>query len=131
MEKVKKIGLFDFLHSINVSKTDLLEGNEKQYEPFMINRGLAQNIDTLLTADRLNQLHHLPKDLQYRYALADIPQKKRYGKWSKKPEVNPDIELICNYYEVNREVAQGYLRLLKPEDIEDIRERMSGGGRKK
>lgn len=132
-EQEKAPGLFDWAHSINVSKTNLMvsEIAEKGYDPFMINRCLAQNIDTLLSADRMNQLHHLPKDIHYAYLLADVSQKKRYGKWAKKPEVNKDLELICSYYEVNHEVAQGYLRLLKPEQIEELRERMSGGGRKK
>ncbi|AUR97724.1 clamp loader A subunit [Vibrio phage 1.244.A._10N.261.54.C3] len=128
-----KIGLFDFLHSINVSKTDLMEreGALKQYDPFIIRRGVAQSLDTLDYASRMNELHYIEPALQYQYLLHSIPKKKRYSKWSKRQEVDQSLNVIMEYYQVSLEKAQGYRRLLNDGQVNELRERLTGGGRGK
>ncbi|CAL9957127.1 clamp loader of DNA polymerase [Vibrio phage D528] len=130
--KPVKYGLFDWLHSINVSKTNLMEqdGAAKQYDPFIIRRGIAQSLDTLDYASRMNELHHIEPELQYMYLLHSIPKKKRYSKWSKKQAVDENLTTIMEYYQVSLEKAQGYAKLLNQGQINELRERIKGGGRK-
>lgn len=133
--EIPKYKIFDWLHSVNVSKTYLMQDNHpdlvKQYDPFMFNRWLAQNIDTVGIADILNGMHHLPRDIQYRYALAGISRKKRYAKWAKKSETNPDVMTLAKFYKVNVAVAELYIKLMTPEQLEETLERASGGGVRK
>ncbi|QZI90480.1 DNA polymerase [Vibrio phage 207E48.1] len=132
-DKPLKIGLFDWLHSINMSKTDLMEqeGAVKQYDPFIIRRGVAQSLDTLDFASRMNELHYLEPELQYQYLLHSIPKKKRYSKWSKKQEVDENLTVVMEYYQVSLEKAQGYMKLLTQGQVNELRERLTGGGRGK
>lgn len=132
--EIRKVKLFDWLHSINVSKTDLMIGDVavmKQYDPFIINRGLAQSIDTLMTADKMNSMPDVPKDIHYKYCLAAVKSKKRYAKWPKKLQVNPNIHIVAEHYNVNHEVAEMYIGLMTDTQIEEVVERASGGGRRK
>lgn len=133
MAKQESIKLFDWLHSINFSKTDLMTGVDgavKQYDPFIIRRGVAQSLDTIGFAGRMNELHHLSPELQYQYLLHSVPKKKRYDKWSKRNEVDENLKVIMEYYQISLEKATGYQKLLTQGQINELRERLKGGGRK-
>ena len=49
-EKLSKISPFDFVNSINFTKQNLIidERTENEYNPFIVNRGLGFNPDTIL-----------------------------------------------------------------------------------
>ena len=53
---------FDYLNSINDTKKDLMVDDitEKQYNAFLVNRGLSYFSDTVLFANEMNVHHHLP-----------------------------------------------------------------------
>ena len=48
---------FDYLNSINMTKKDLIvdEQSEKDYVPFIVNRGLGYFADTVLFANEMNE----------------------------------------------------------------------------
>jgi hypothetical protein len=132
MAEEVKVGLFDWLGALNTTKANLLnEGSEKSYDPFIIRRGIAQNMDTVLLAQEMNKLHALPKRLQHDFFLFAITKKKRYGKWSKKEAAVEKLQTISTYYKVSLREAQEYAPLLTDDQVKELVERMDTGGRKK
>lgn len=127
------MNIFDFLNSINYTKEDLLTNseNEKEYIPFVINRGLSMSYDTILYANEMNKRSFLDKEVQYRYLRLAISKKKRYINWTKKDHSSSDdIRLISEYYKYNTESALEALTLLTEQQIDEIRTLMDIGGRK-
>lgn len=132
MADESKVGLFDWLGALNTTKQNLLnEYTEKSFDPFIIRRGIAQNMDTVLLAQEMNKLHALPKVMQHDFFLGAITRKKRYGKWSKKEAVVEKIQTISTYYKVSLKEATEYAELLSDAQVAELVERMDTGGRKK
>lgn len=123
---------FDYLNSINLTKTDIMEDDiaEKAYNSFMINRGLSYFNDTVLMANEMNLYSHLDKKLQYHFLINIVRKRKRFSKWAK-PETESDIEAVKEYYGYNNEKAKEALTLLSPENISIIKKKVSKGGRRK
>lgn len=122
---------FDYLNSINYTKQDIMIGEEaeKDYNSFMVNRGLSYFYDTAVLANIMNQYHHVDKKLQYHFFINTIRKRKRFSKWNK-PETHSDIEVIKEYYGYNNEKARQVLSLLSPEKIKIIKQKVNRGGRK-
>lgn len=122
---------FDYLNSINYTKQDIMIGEEaeKDYNSFMVNRGLSYFYDTAVLANMMNQYHHVDKKLQYHFFINTIRKRKRFSKWNK-PETHSDIEVIKEYYGYNNEKARQVLSLLSPEKIKIIKQKVNRGGRK-
>lgn len=122
--------LIQFLDSIMVNGQDLLTDDEalKAYAPFVINRGVAQSISTVMYAQEMNKASGITKEMHYAYLRKSIPKKKRYEKWPKKEELGEHIEVIRKYYSVSNEKAQEYASVLTPQQIEVLKQRMDPGG---
>ena len=106
---------FDFLNEINYGKKDLIVDDidqqiEKQYNPYIINRGLSYFYDTVHYANDMNTRHHLDKKLQNSYLLNIIRKNKRFSKWHK--------------------AAKEVLPLLTTEDIKQMKKVLDKGGMK-
>lgn len=118
-------GLFDFLGALTNTKEDLLKTTDpdvlKAFDPFMTRRGLAQNKDTLVIAEQMNQLHMLSDWMQWNMAFHEIPKRKRYSPWSKKGAMDPDVKMLSDYYYISEEKASEYLKFLPEKAIEEIR----------
>lgn len=125
----QKVSPFDFLQSINVTKNDIFQGNEKGYVPFVVNRSLSYFNDTVLLANEMNRYHHLDEKLQYHFLLNIVRKRKRFSKWVK-PETENDIEVVKEYYGYSNDKARQVLSLLTPEQITTIRNKVNKGGRK-
>lgn len=124
--------LIQFLDSIMVNGTDLLTDEEavKAYTPFVINRGVAQSISTIMFAQQMNKAPGLSKEMHYAYLRKAVPKKKRYDKWPKKEEMGEDLQLIQQVYQVSIEKAQEYLAVLTPQDLAAIKALTDTGGRR-
>lgn len=124
---------FAYLNAINTTKVDLMTGSEddeqeeKEYVPFVVNRSLSYFPDTVLYANEMNLLPNLDKKLQFHYLINSIRPRKRYSKWVKKLEDN-DLSAVMEYYECNARKAETALRLLSPDQIEQIKLRLLKGG---
>jgi hypothetical protein len=119
---------FDWLNSINL-KTEIDESLiEKEYNPFMVNRGLSYFNDTVFWANEMNMKSFLDKDMQYKFLLNTVKKGKRFGKWAKS-EKDETIDMLVEFYQVNRQRAQEISRLLNTKQIQTIREKMFKGGR--
>ena len=124
--------LKDWLNSINFNKTNLIEEDPstiKDYAPYIINRCLSGNIDSILFANEMNKYSFLDKDMQYSFYLNTLRKKKRFSPWLRKDKVT-DLEIIKQYYGYSNEKASNALKILTPEQINYIKQRLDTGGSK-
>ena len=121
---------FDIVKAVN-AKNDVRdsEGFNKAYTPFIVNKAMANHQQTVLFANEMNQRAHLDKDQQYDFYFHGVPKNpKRFGKWRKK--TNEDhVELIQSHYRVNTQRAEQYLKILTPDQIQEIEALYYEGGR--
>jgi hypothetical protein len=124
---------FDFLKAINQSKEDLIRSSdspevaERDYKPFIVNKGLSYFVDTILYANEMNSRAFLSNKLQNDYFLNSIRSGKRFSKWHKKEE-NQEIDCVKEYYQVSDKRAQEILKILSPEQLSLIKIRIIKGG---
>jgi alpha-amylase/alpha-mannosidase (GH57 family) len=101
---------------------------EKEYVPFLVNKSLSYQKDCILFANEMNRRHFLDNKLQFDFLINTIRSKKRsFVKWVK-PEVNDDVNMIKKYFGYNDDKARQALRVLTPEDLAIVRDRMDVGG---
>ena len=117
---------FEFIKSISSSKKDIME-NEKDYNAFMINRGLSYFPDTVIYANEMNKFHHLDSRLQYSFLINIIRKRNRFSKWNKSIE-SENINAIKRYYNYSNEKARDVLPLLSNKNLKIIRGRINHGG---
>jgi hypothetical protein len=127
MEKI--MNPFALISSISNTKLDILE-NEKDYNAFMVNRGLSYFPDTVIYANEMNKFHHLDSRLQYTFLINIIRKRNRFSKWNKSDE-SEDINAIKEYYGYSNEKARDVLPLLSNESLKIIRGRINHGGTKR
>jgi hypothetical protein len=122
---------FDYLNSINDTKQDIMKDDidERSYVPFVINRTLSYFADTVAIANEMNRYHHIDKKLQYHFLINIIRKRKRFSKWAK-PDLVSDMDVVKQYYGYSNEKARQVLHLLSPEQLEELRKKVSKGGRK-
>ena len=117
---------FEFIKSISSSKKDIME-NEKDYNAFMVNRGLSYFPDTVIYANEMNKFHHLDSRLQYSFLINIVRKRNRFSKWNKSIE-SDNISAIKEYYNYSNEKARDVLPLLSNENLRTIRGRINHGG---
>jgi hypothetical protein len=120
---------FDFINAIN-HKTPIewTEEVEKDYAPFMINRGLGYFPESVQIANELNKLSHIDKKMQFDLLYALVPRGKRFTKWNK-ADNNPDVILLTNVFGYSRQYASTVIDLFTQEQLEELRMRIDTGGR--
>lgn len=123
---------FEYVNAINTSKKDIMIDDlaEKAYVPFTVNRSLSYFSDTVLVANEMNKHHHIDKKLQFHFLINIIRKRKRFSKWNK-PELVSDADVVKEYYGYTHEKARQVLPLLTPDQIMNLREKVSKGGRRK
>jgi hypothetical protein len=143
--EVKKLTPFTFLNSINEGRKGkhLLEdctaddsietpnpdAADKQYVPFIINRGLSNYKDTVLFANEMNMHASLPARMQYDFYRNIVVPKKRFAKWNKKPKVIEDIKAIQKAYNYSQEKAEAVYSMFNKDQISALHARLNKGGR--
>ena len=118
--------LKDWLNSINFTKEDLSE-DIKDYSPYVINCCLSGNLDCIMFVNEMNRYHNLDKDMQYNFYLNTLRKMKRFSPWLRKDKVT-DLEIIKQYYGYSNEKAENALKILTPEQIKFIKQRLDTGG---
>ena len=121
--------LKDWLNSINFTKENLIEDPStiKDYAPYVINRCLSGNLDSIMYANEMNKYSFLQKDMQYSFYLNSLRKKKRFSPWLRKDKVT-DLEIIKQYYGYSNEKALQALKILTPDQINFIKQRLDIGG---
>ena len=114
---------FDFLNSINDNKKDLFEDpqNEKEYAPFLINKGLSYFPDTILYANEMKW--------QFDFLRFSIPKRRRFSKWHKKEKASDIIKLVMKHYKYSEKKAYEVLDILSDDNIKELIETYQEGGR--
>lgn len=121
--KTNKIGLFDIIANITFDKKDNWFNYSGQYEPFMTNRTFSMDNDYIGVADIANRFDSgITKKMQYDFYRTILPKAKKHFKFVKK-EKSEDIDMIAHYYNINKQTAKKYAKLLTPDQIEQIRSR--------
>ena len=123
------MGPFDFIKAINESK-DVMKNDpfaEKDYIPFLVNRGLSFFQDTILQVNEMNRNHFLDNKLQFDYLINNIRPRKRWSKWLK-PDKIDNLELVKLYFGFGNEKAKEALEVLTNEDIVEIKSKLARGG---
>jgi hypothetical protein len=123
--------LGDWLNSINLTKKNLIDDDKnliKDYPPYIINKCLSGQIDSILFSNEMNMYHHLDKDMQYSFYLNSLRKRKRFSPWIRKDKVN-DLECVKQYYGYSNEKALQALKILNKEQIKFIKKRLETGGK--
>jgi len=122
---------FDFLNEINYGKKNIMidDITEKQYNSFMVNRGLSYFKDTVVIANEMNINHHLDNRLQFDFLINIIRRKRRFSKWNK-PQIVDDLGVIREYYGYSNKQAKAVHNLLSSEQIGELRKKVYKGGKK-
>lgn len=125
--------LKDWLNSINFNKNNILEEDSylsKEYPPFIINKCLSGHMDCIMQANEMNKYHFLDKDLQYNFYLNTLRKRKRFSPWIRKEKVS-DLDYVKRYYGYSNEKASQVMKILTPDQITYIKQRLETGGSKK
>jgi hypothetical protein len=133
MSTNKEYSPFDFMNAVSLTKEDLIrnsdnpEMTEKEYVPYMVNRGFANFQDTILHANEMNQRHHLFHGAQFDYYLGALRKRKRFSKWHK-ADKSKDLDAIQQVYQCNRTVAKMYLKALSADQMKQVHSKLVTGG---
>jgi len=119
---------FEYIKAITDSKKNILE-DEKDYNAFIVNKGLSYFHDTVLFANEMNINHQLDPKLQFEFYINSIRKRKRFSKWHKATE-DEALLIVKEYYGYNNENAKYALSILSADDIEQLKMRLYKGGRK-
>ena len=124
--------LKDWLKSINETKTNLIDNDstlEPKYLPYIVNRCMSGQIDTLMFANEMNISNHLDNKLQYDFLLYTLRKKKRFSPWKRKDELS-NLSIVKEYYGYSDEKARQVLPLLTEDQLNIITRRLNTGGLK-
>lgn len=126
----QRLSPFDFIKSINEKTENLMVVSpdvEKDYIPFVVNRGLSFSADTILYANEMNCLPFTERRMQYDYLYHSVRRRKRFEKWIK--PVEGDEELVhaaMQRYGIGRKRAGEYISLMDDDAREALRRGRGG-----
>jgi len=128
--KAPSISPFDFINAIHHTKENLItdDWSEKQYNAYIINKGLSYGHDTVIPANEMNSRPHLDSALQFQFLINIVRPKKRFNKWIKAEKID-DLEAIKEYYCYSTQKAKDILPLLDREKIDEIKIKITKGGK--
>ena len=128
--KSPAISPFDYINDIHHSKQDLIvdEWSEKQYNPFIINKGLSYGHDTVIPANEMNSRPHLDKILQFHFLINIVRPRKRFNKWIKVDKID-ELEVVKEYYGYSTEKAKQVLPLLNESVLDKMKKSLTRGGK--
>lgn len=122
---------FDFLTAINQTKEDLFKDPQavKDYNSFIVNRGLSYFPDTIIYVNEMNKYNQLDFDMQFTFLNSAITKKKRFSKWHKKDKSTDVLNAIKEMYKYSDAKASEVLDILTPEQHNIILNKVNKGGR--
>lgn len=132
MDRRTTMSPFEYLNDITYGKKGIMVDDiaEKEYNAFIINRGLSMYSDTILYANEMNIHHTLDSRLQYDFFINIIRKQKRWSKWIKPQDID-NLELVKEYYGYSNEKAKSVLALLNNDQVEELKKRIYKGGKRK
>jgi hypothetical protein len=117
---------FEYVNAINrgenliKSSYDHTGYYDKYYNAYIANKAFSFHYDTILMANEMNMNHGLDNTLQYDYYMNTIRPRTRRGKWFK-AQKNDDLQIICDFFNINKSVGLQYMKILSDHDIIKIK----------
>ncbi len=130
MAKKKTTRIWDYMNALTETKDRSVTDDpdfDKEYLPFLINRGLSQHHDCVLAANQMNLLPELPPKLQFHFLLNTLRARRRYGAWLKYT-VPDDVVAVAEYYGCSNKRATEILPLHTSAQLTEINRRLNKGG---
>ena len=126
--------LKDYLNSINLNKKNLMAEDsdpawEINYPSYVINKCMSHHMDTVMYANEMNQYSNISKKMQYDFYIHIVRPKRRFSPWGKKKKID-DLDLVKRYYGYSTDKAIQALRILSPNQIDYIKDKLNKGGKK-
>ena len=122
-----------YLNSINLDKKSVFKtedpGWEKNYPPYIINKCMSHHMDTVMYANEMNQYSFLDSEMQYDFYIHIVRPRRRFSPWGKKQKID-DLDLVKRYYGYSTDKAIQALRILSPNQIDYIKDKLNKGGKK-
>jgi len=116
----------DIVPSILQTKKPILE-DEKDYNPYIINKTLSYHMDCVLYANQMNVNYNLSNKPQYDYLINIVRAKKRnFAKWEK-PIEEDNLQSIKLFFGYSNAKATEALKVLTDEQIDVIKEKTKIG----
>lgn len=128
-EQQKPKSIFDVLNNITYNK-QYDESDIDVYNAYTINKGLSQTKNNIFYANEMNKrAFTLDKEMQYDYLFYSVKKQKSFTKWAKSSANVDDMEFIQTVYNVNKKVANDYLRLMDKEMLKKLKEKYNKRGK--
>lgn len=126
--------LKDYLNSINLNKNDLMGEDsdpawKSKYPAYIINKCMSHHMDTVMYANEMNQYSFLDSKMQYDFYIHIVRPRRRFSPWGKKQKID-DLDLVKRYYGYSTDKAIQALRILSPNQIDYIKDKLNKGGKK-
>ena len=126
--------LKEYLNSINVNKNNLMDEDsapawESNYPSYVINKCMSHHMDTVMYANEMNQYSNISKKMQYDFYIHIVRPRRRFSPWGKKQKID-DLDLVKRYYGYSTDKAIQALRILSPNQIDYIKDKLNKGGKK-
>lgn len=126
-----KLSPFDFIGAIDQKRLMDFSQDwvEKQYDPFMVNRGYLQAQRTVGVAAMMDQFNNLDKKMQFDFYWNVLPKSSSFNRWTKQDKENEEkIALLKQVYGISRAKCLEVLPLITDWDV--LAQRVFQGGRK-
>ncbi len=127
----KKLNVFSIIKDISHEKIRLIDkdpDNIKLIKQFLINRGFSYGVDTVLYANEMNKAVGISDRMFYDYYFHGLRARKRFNKWLKQDK-SEYIDDVMEYFDYNYSRATETLRLLNIDQLKQVRQTLSKGGR--
>ena len=127
--------LKDYLNSINLNKNNLMDEDsdpawKSKYPAYIINKCMSHHMDTVMYANEMNQYSFLDSKMQYDFYIHIVRPKRRFSPWGKKKKID-DLDLVKRYYGYSTDKAIQALRILSPNQIDYIKDKLNKGGKRR
>ncbi len=123
--------IWDYLNAISQTG-DLSVLNDMDfdsvYNPFIINKMLAQHKDCVLAANQVNERSWMPHKAQFRYLLNTLRKRFRKNEKSEKHTDPDDVGAVAEYYFCSTHHARDLVSLHSSDQLMEIHRRLDKGG---
>ena len=118
--------VFEFVNSINEKRNpEVIDENEKDYIPFIINRAFSFFQDSVFFANEMNRYAGVMENRnQFDFYFHALPKRRRFSKWIKKQSTastEEEIQLVINKYSCSRKKAKDVLNVFANNQTEKTR----------
>jgi hypothetical protein len=123
--------LWDYLNAATQTKDlSVLQDDdfEKVYNPFIVNKMLAQHRDCVLAANMVNERAEMPRKAQFLFLLNTLRARFRRNEKSVKFTDPDDVVAVAEYYGCSHRRSRDLVSLHSSDQLTIIHKRLDKGG---